>query len=224
MRKRTGRRTRSLRKQCIIVIIVLMILLLLGILVSVTKRKWQTAKDIVERENITYAKEPDLDIELLTPNEYSRPQEVLEKVKGIVIHYTANPGTTAIQNRNYFEGLKDSHITKASAHFIVGIEGEIVQCIPSSEISYASNERNVDTVSIECCHIDESGKFTEATYKSLIQLTAFLMGKFDLSTDDVIRHYDVTGKNCPKFYVENEDAWIKFKEDINNFILKNGEK
>lgn len=224
MRKRTGRRTRSLRKQWIIVIIVLMILLLLGILVSVTKRKGQTAKDIVERENITYAKEPDLDIELLTPNEYSRPQEVLEKVKGIVIHYTANPGTTAIQNRNYFEGLKDSHITKASAHFIVGIEGEIVQCIPSSEISYASNERNVDTVSIECCHIDESGKFTEATYKSLIQLTAFLMGKFDLSTDDVIRHYDVTGKNCPKFYVENEDAWIKFKEDINNFILKNGEK
>lgn len=224
MRKRTGRRTRSLRKQWIIVIIVLMILLLLGILVSVTKRKGQTAKDIVERENITYAKEPDLDIELLTPNEYSRPQEVLEKVKGIVIHYTANPGTTAIQNRNYFEGLKDSHITKASAHFIVGIEGEIVQCIPSSEISYASNERNVDTVSIECCHIDESGKFTEVTYKSLIQLTAFLMGKFDLSTDDVIRHYDVTGKNCPKFYVENEDAWIKFKEDINNFILKNGEK
>ena len=51
-----------------------------------------------------------------------------------------------------------------------------------------------------------------------------MMGKFDLSTDDVIRHYDVTGKNCPKFYVENEDAWIKFKEDINNFILKNGEK
>ena len=224
MRKRTGRRTRSLRKQWIIVIIVLMILLLLGILVSVTKRKGQTAKDIVERENITYAKEPDLDIELLTPNEYSRPQEVLEKVKGIVIHYTANPGTTAIQNRNYFEGLKDSHITKASAHFIVGIEGEIVQCIPSSEISYASNERNVDTVSIECCHIDESGKFTEATYKSLIQLTAFLMGKFDLSTDDVIRHYDVTGKICPKYFVENEDAWIKFKEDINNFILKNGEK
>ena len=38
--------------------------------------------------------------------------------------------------------------------------------------------------------------------------------KFDLTADDVIRHYDVTGKNCPKYFVEHEDAWETFKENV----------
>ena len=66
------------------------------------------------------AAKPDIDVQLLTVNEYSRPGTKTERINGIVIHYTANPGSTAMQNRNYFEGLKDSHITKASSHFIVG--------------------------------------------------------------------------------------------------------
>ena len=53
------------------------------------------------------ASKPDIDVELLTPNPYSRSQEKTDKITGIVIHYTANPGATAIGNRNYFEGLKD---------------------------------------------------------------------------------------------------------------------
>lgn len=161
---------------------------------------------------------PDYQVELLTPNEYSRPQIAMEEVKGIVIHYTANPGTTAEQNRNYFESLKDSHETKASSHFVIGIEGEIIQCIPSSEISYASNERNSDTISIECCHETADGKFTEETYDTLVHLTAWLCGKFNLPVDSVIRHYDVTGKECPLYYVENEDEWEQFKEDVQNYL------
>lgn len=165
---------------------------------------------------------PDYQVELLTPNEYSRPQTAMEEVRGIVIHYTANPGTTAEQNRSYFESLKDTHETKASSHFVIGIDGEIVQCIPSSEISYASNERNSDTISIECCHTDKDGKFTEATYDSLVQLTAWLCGKFNVPVDEVIRHYDVTGKECPLYYVEHEDAWKQFKKDVQNYLDKYG--
>ena len=168
--------------------------------------------------------QPEMDVELLTPNEYSRPQLALSEVNGIVIHYTANPGTTAMQNRNYFEGLAQSGETHASSHFIVGLDGEIVQCIPTSEQSYASNTRNSDTVSIECCIEDDSGKFNDQTYQSLIELTAFLMGKFHLTTDDVIRHYDITGKNCPKYYVEHPKAWQQFLDDLNSYIQENGEK
>ncbi|MGN0169958.1 MAG: N-acetylmuramoyl-L-alanine amidase family protein [Lachnospiraceae bacterium] len=178
----------------------------------------------IARQGISYLTQPELDVELLTVNEYSRPGLPLEEVKGIVVHYTANPGTTAIENQKYFEGLKDSHITKASSHFIIGLEGEIVQCIPTSEISYASNERNVDTISIECCHKDDSGRFTKETYQSLVELCAYLMGRFELNSEDLLRHYDVTGKNCPKYFVENQSAWDTFKEDVNSFILKNGEK
>lgn len=157
---------------------------------------------------------PEMDVALLTVNPYSRPGTEIGRIHGIVIHYTANPGTTAIQNRNYFEGLKDSRETKASSHFVVGLEGEIVQCIPTWEVSYASNERNSDTISIETCHWSEDGSYTEETYRSIVELTAWLCKKFDLTEDDVIRHYDITQKNCPKYFVEHEEAWETFKQDV----------
>ncbi len=161
---------------------------------------------------------PELDVELLTVNPYSRPGTALEKVNGIVIHYTANPGATAIANRNYFENLKDTHTTKASSHFVVGLEGEIVQCIPTAEIAYASNDRNSDTISIECCYQNEDGSFEQATYDSVIKLTAWLCAKFGLTSEDVIRHYDVTGKLCPLYYVEHEEAWTQFKKDVDTYL------
>ena len=113
---------------------------------------------------------PEIKQMLLTPNEFSRPQLELKQVNGVVIHYVANPGTTAKDNRNYFEGLKDSGATYASSNYIVGLKGEIVQCVPLDEMAYCSNERNEDTVSIECCHPDETGQFNDNTYQSLVHL------------------------------------------------------
>ena len=158
---------------------------------------------------------PDLDVQLLTPNPHSRPQLPLSQINAIVIHYTANPGTTAQENRDYFENLSDSDgDVYVSSHFVIGLDGEVIQCIPSSEMSYASNDRNTDSLAIECCHPDESGKFTPATYSSLVELTAWLCKAFDLTPDDVIRHYDITGKDCPKYFVENPEAWEDFKRDV----------
>ena len=77
----------------------------------------------------------------------------------LVIHYVGNAGSTAMDNRNYFESLKDTRDRSASSHFVIGLDGEIVQCIPLSEVAYASRHRNSDTISIECCHPDEDGKF-----------------------------------------------------------------
>ena len=156
---------------------------------------------------------PERDIQLLTPNPYSRPQFALEEVHDIVIHYVGNPGTTAQQNRDYFESLKNG-ADSASSHFVVGLDGEIIQCISCSEWSYASNHRNFDTISIECCHPDAGGKFTDATYNSVVHLTAWLCKAFGCGPDHVIRHHDVTGKICPKYYVEHEDAWLQMKADI----------
>lgn len=205
----------------------LCVLVVTLIIVTVKQVKgWQ--KERREEEKIdqafekTVADAPDFDVQLLTPNPYSRPQEALPKVRGIVIHYTANPGTSAQQNHDYFEGLKDSKQTKASSHFIVGIEGEIIQCIPSSEIAYASNERNADTLSVEVCHPDETGEFSEASYQALVHLTAWLCGKFEVTTEQVIRHYDVTGKPCPLYYVDHPKAWEEFLEDVQEYIQEHG--
>ena len=161
---------------------------------------------------------PDYDVQLLTVNEYSRPGTPIDEVKGIVVHYTANPGTTAMQNRSYFEGLKDSHATSASSHFIIGMDGELVQCIPCNEVAYASNDRNNDTISIECCIPDDTGKFTDDTYDTLVHLIAWLCGRYGLTTEQVIRHYDITGKMCPKYYVEHEDEWDRLKRDVWQYI------
>lgn len=173
----------------------------------------------VEQEdaNMKVAK-PNIDVQLLTVNTYSRPGTQSDKIENIVIHYTANPGTTAEQNRNYFEGLKDSKKTRASSHFIVGLKGEIVQCVPTWEIAYASNDRNSDTVSIETCHKTKDGTYTKETYDSMVQLTAWLCEKFGLTEEDVIRHYDITGKICPKYFVEDEDAWKQFKADVKTVL------
>lgn len=126
--------------------------------------------------------------DLLTVNPWSRPGTPLEKIDGIVIHYVGNPGTTAKANRNYFESLSSGETeTYASSHFIVGLEGEVIQCIPLTEIAYASNIRNEDTVAIEVCHPDETGAFSPAAYQQVVELTAWLCRTFDLDPDtDVI--------------------------------------
>ncbi|MBS6118699.1 MAG: N-acetylmuramoyl-L-alanine amidase [Clostridiales bacterium] len=182
------------------------------------QQEWQRV--VSEQESESGAEQwqaegaPYIDVQLLTPNEYSRPQIPIEQIKYIAIHYTANPGAGAMDNRNYFENLATTHETKVSSHFVVGLNGEVVQCIPTSEMSYATNERNVDTLSIECCHVDETGAFNEMTYDSVVKLTAWLCTRFGLTEENVIRHYDVTGKNCPKYYVENPEAWEQMKADI----------
>lgn len=152
----------------------------------------------------------------LTVNEWSRPGEALEEINGVVIHYVGNPNTTARANRNYFDSLASgTEGIYASSHFIVGLEGEVVQCVPLTEIAYASNTRNDDTVAIEVCHPDETGKFSPVTYDRLVELTAWLCREFRLDPEsDVIRHYDVTGKICPKYFVEEPAAWDQFRMDV----------
>jgi len=149
-------------------------------------------------------------------NTWSRSGTPLEEINGVVIHYVGNPGTTAEANRNYFASLASGEEgTYASSHFIVGLDGEVIQCIPLTEIAYASKERNGDTVAIEVCHPDETGAFLPVTYERVVELTAWLCRTFGLDpAEQVIRHYDVTGKMCPKFYVENPEAWERFKTDV----------
>ena len=154
--------------------------------------------------------------DFLTVNPWSRPGTPLEKIDGVVIHYVGNPTTTAQANRNYFESLSSGEEgTYASSHFIVGLEGEVLQCIPLTEIAYASNIRNADTVAIEVCHPDETGAFSDASYRRTVELTAWLCREFGLDPmEDVIRHYDVTGKICPRYYVDHPEAWESFLADV----------
>lgn len=162
---------------------------------------------------------------LLTPNKYSRPQIKLSKVTAVAVHYVGNPGSTAEGNRNYFESLKSgANGTYASSHYIIGLQGEIVQCTPENEQSYCTNQANSYTISIEHCHPDGTGKPTAQTYDSLIELVADLCKRYKLNPlKDIIRHYDVTGKMCPLWFVKNSDEWDNFKKNVQAKIKENGE-
>ena len=71
----------------------------------------------------------------LSGNEYSRPGTPLKEINGIVVHYVANPGSTGWNNWHYFENLAVTHERKAGAHFIIGLDGTIIQCVPLNELT-----------------------------------------------------------------------------------------
>ena len=152
--------------------------------------------------------------DLLPVNEYSRPGDALPQVNGVVVHYVGNPGTTAKQNRSFFANLAETHETYASSHFLVDMDGTILQCVPLDEISYCSNDRNADTISIECCHPDDTGKFTRETTEALARLLDWLIETYGLEREDILRHHDVNGKDCPRHFVQNPEEWEAFLNQL----------
>ena len=197
--------------------LVLDIVLALAVIIagSLLFMRWYHEKN---RPVLSELKAPDwYTQDFLTVNPYSRPGTKRTRVDNIVVHYVANPGTSARQNWSYFNNLAQQtgpDGVSASSHYIIGIDGEILQGIPLDEVAYANYPRNDDTVSIECCHPDATGEFSQATMDSLVKLTAWLCKELRLDEKDVIRHYDVIGKNCPKYYVDNEDEWKAFRKAV----------
>lgn len=159
---------------------------------------------------------PDWVVQDFVPvNEFSRPGTPIDpRINGIVVHYVGNPGTTAEQNRSYYEQLAKLRNRYASSHFLIGMDGAVIQCVPLDEIAFASSQRNHDTISIECCHPGEDGAFTDATYQALLRLVRWLCDTYGLNAGDVIRHYDVTGKECPRYFVRHPEAWDAFRRDL----------
>ena len=200
-RRRRRRRQFPLRP----VIFVLVLLVVVGVILNLTTlgQMLKLSRDNVPRW---------VDVQIIDVNGSGRRGDRLSGVNDIVIHYVGNPGTTAQQNHDFF----DQPDTTVSAHFLVGLDGEIIQCIPLDEVSSASNERNGDTISIEVCHPDATGQFNQKTYDSLVKLTAWLCDYCDIGRDHVIRHYDITGKLCPLYFVEHPDAWEQFLVDVKN--------
>ena len=228
---RSNKRSRARRRKVylyrLIALLVIVVCLVLiyqttGAIYRMAHRDKVTKKlgivDVIsEQVNKKEIAPPEIVEDFLEVNDYSRPGTTVNRIKSIFVHYTANPGTSAQQNRSYFANLAQTQERSASAHFIIGYEGEILQCSPLDEQAYGVKTRNDDSLSIECCYLNENGEFTQETYDTLIHTLAWLMQEYDLTTEDILRHYDCGGKKCPLYYVEHEDAWEKLLEDVNNY-------
>lgn len=209
-----SKRKRKLRKgRIVMAVIIVVAIVIMSCLVVKRINQNSEAKKV---KNLAEVKIPDwIDSQIIDVDGASRNGYKLKGVKDIVVHYVGNPGTTAQQNHDFYAGNQSN----VSSHFVVGLDGEIIQCIPINEWSAASNWRNNDTISIEVCHPDETGKFKKKTYSSLVKLVAWLENVCDIDESHVIRHYDITKKECPRYFVQHEDKWKTFKKNVEKYRL-----
>lgn len=149
------------------------------------------------KPTITYQHLP---IRINNPGQRIVPRE-------IILHYIGNPGTTAAANAKYFLNVN----SRTSVHYMVD-DSSIIEIIPPTMKSYGTNskEHNEKGIQIEMCHPDGTGKINEATLKNVVWLCRELMGAFGIT--EIIRHYDVTGKRCPLWYVEHPEEWEELKK------------
>ncbi len=144
-----------------------------------------------------------------------------QPIKYIVVHYTANDGDTARNNGNYFSQPNRN----ASAHYFVD-ENEIIQSVKDTDTAWHCGAksykhpkcRNDNSVGIEMCsEKDDKGQYyiNQATQNRTIRLIKVLMGKYNIPIENVLRHYDVTGKICPEPFVRNQVQWLDFKKMLN---------
>lgn len=137
----------------------------------------------------------------------NRPNRKIQ-VKKVCVHYVGNTGTTAQQNADYFKNVSP----EVSSNFVVGLQGEIICTIPDGEMCYCASNNNANHIHIETCHPTSLGKFNDVTEQALAELVSFLVKKYSLDIDkDVVRHFDLTGKCCPNWYVNNPAEWVRLK-------------
>ena len=154
---------------------------------------------------------------LIPKNKYNRPG-TKSTPKRICVHYTGDCGATAAQLSKYWQNVaagvfRDKSWSWTSAQYIVGLDGEVVRCIPDNEIAYAAANQNADTIHIEVCYKRQSGEFEEKSIVALGELVRSLMKKYAIPAGKVVRHYDLTGKLCPAYYVD-EAHWAALHERI----------
>lgn len=165
---------------------------------------------------------------------YNYVHSTADRIKYIVIHYVGATGG-AEANCKYYAAQHRG----ASAHYFVGFDGEIWQCVEDFNVAwhcggkkYADTDggtyhgicTNANSIGIEMCVKNNGSQadtsrdwyFEDATVQAAIDLTNVLMEKYNIPADHVIRHYDVTGKICPNPYVYNEGkhTWQQFKAAI----------
>ena len=187
--------------------------------------------------------------DFLTINEYSRPGRRIREMLGIVMHWTANPGANAKQNRDFFESKKTGMSGYGSAHYIIDQNGIIVAAIPENEVAYhcgssdidpasgkvytdeararfgyyasTSNSPNNCTLGVELCPIDARGNFSGATIETAIELCADICKRYGLTAQAITTHHNIVGwKDCPKLWTEKPQLLEAFRQSVEDKIQR----
>ena len=141
-------------------------------------------------------------------------------IEWLVMHYTSNDGDSDTSNGKYFQQPLNP---VASAHFFVD-DDSITISVPEDYVAFHCGAyhythpfcRNYNSIGIEMCDAKRDGRVmaTEKTIDNAADLAAMLCEKYNIPTDHIIRHYDVTGKLCPKYWVDDPDGIKKFRKKV----------
>lgn len=146
--------------------------------------------------------------------EVNRTIKPSREIKYIVVHYTGNKGDTAYNNTKYFKTVRRG----ASAHYFVD-ETEVWQCVEDKDAAwhcgtkgkyYHEDCRNANSIGVEMCN---SVSKNEVVERNTAELVRYLIKKYKLNSDRIVRHYDVTHKQCPLTMID-ENEWQRFKDSL----------
>ncbi len=140
----------------------------------------------------------------------------LPSIRYIVIHYTGNDGDTADANGTYFQ----RNVVKTSAHYFVD-NNTVIQSVPDNHSAYHCGAkkyyhplcRNKNSIGVEMCDTCKDGRnnVSAQTLENTAALVQSLMSRYNIPVENVVRHYDVTHKLCPIYFVSDEASWQNFK-------------
>ena len=142
-----------------------------------------------------------------------------QKIEWIVMHYTANDGDSDESNGRYFQQPLNP---VASAHYFVD-DDSITRSVPDDFVAYHCGARtyrhpycrNANSIGVEMCDAKRDGKVmaTDKTIQNAAELVYQLCKQYGIPYDHIIRHYDVTGKLCPAYWVKG-DGLAKFRRQV----------
>ena len=170
------------------------------------------------------------------------------RIEWIVVHYSgivSAQGKAAVVERSIRRSERES-----STHYIVGEDG-IIQIVRDRHRAWhvggyctsnkcrAENNNSLGVDLVECkrntrTHSvkDRDWYFSDKVLQDGAQLVAWLADKYNIPQSHIVRHFDVTGKWCPRPFVGkdtneitgdiHEFGWIMFKERV-RLARANGE-
>ncbi|MEG2310792.1 MAG: peptidoglycan recognition family protein [Clostridia bacterium] len=155
---------------------------------------------------------------LLSKSEMTRSFLKQKKIKYIVIHSVEKANMTAMFNRDYIESLSKQRDKYYSTHYIIGLDGEIIRCIPENEVAYHCEkiDINFESIAISCCtNLDDS--INENVKFSLSELINDLCFRYKLKKNNVVLHFDISSSRCPKYFVDNKMAFDNVLKYVPSF-------
>nr|DAZ45542.1 MAG TPA: N-acetylmuramoyl-L-alanine amidase [Caudoviricetes sp.] len=169
---------------------------------------------------------PEMIEKFMKINRYGRPGTKRRRTTKIAFHFTGQHDVSAKNTVSYFSNVVangyrvNGRYIYASSHLVIGLQGELYHIVPFNEIAYTTNSANAYSIGVECATTGADDHYTDEEYKTMVKTGAWLAQTYKLDPRvDFIRHYDVTGKICPRYFVNNVKAWKQFKLDCYNYMI-----